>query len=320
MTTRTLSGMTNGIFDEVIISDRLTLEVGGVLDLGNAALNTTGALTCQSVQTDAIRTHTSEHITCLDMDLREPSNHIFNVGANINIVASNGENTISSIDTTYTAGSGLSLSDSNDNDTNVFSLTANTISGKALGNNLENFTLNGQPYNGSAALVMDIAYTAGSGLSLSNNEFSLTANTISGKALGNNLSGLTAGTNLSFQAGTIYDGSTAMTINAIDTTYSAGDGLELTGATFGIKLDGTTLTKGSNGLKLTHEIVDYSAGDGLQLTGTENNVFTIDLDGSTLTKSTGGLKVAGVASSLIDASTNQVYYDSANEKLMVKTT
>ena len=42
---------------------------------------------------------------------------------------------------------------------------------------------------------------------------------------------MTAGTNVSFNVGTTYDGSAAITISATDTntTYSAGDGIEITG-------------------------------------------------------------------------------------------
>ena len=47
---------------------------------------------------------------------------------------------------------------------------------------------------------------------------------------------LTAGTNISFSSGTTYDGSSSLTISATntDTTYTAGDNLNLSGTTFNL--------------------------------------------------------------------------------------
>jgi hypothetical protein len=86
--------------------------------------------------------------------------------------------TIASSNTTYTAGTGLSLSVGNEFSTNNIpnsDLQNSTISGKALGTNLDNFTINGTAYNGTSNISIttpNTEYTAGSGLRLSaGNEF-----------------------------------------------------------------------------------------------------------------------------------------------------
>ena len=54
---------------------------------------------------------------------------------------------------------------------------------------------------------------------------------------------LTAGTNVTFSSGTTYDGSAAITINATDTdtTYTGGNGIDITGTTITTDNDGTTI-------------------------------------------------------------------------------
>tara|TARA_R110000787_G_scaffold175689_1_gene288075 strand:+ start:8363 stop:9229 length:867 start_codon:yes stop_codon:yes gene_type:complete len=99
----------------------------------------------------------------------------------------------------------------------------------------------GNTYNGGTARTISATnteYTAGTGLTLSvGNEFStnnipnsdLANSTISGKSLGTNLDNLTAGTNISYSAGSTYNGGSAITINSTDTNteYTAGTGLTL---------------------------------------------------------------------------------------------
>ena len=91
----------------------------------------------------------------------------------------------------------------------------------------------------------DTTYQAGTGISIdtttdpdtincSNIPNSALANsTISGISLGSNLANLTAGTNISFDVGTTYNGSTAVTISATDTDtgitdLNEGDGINIT--------------------------------------------------------------------------------------------
>ena len=101
--------------------------------------------------------------------------------------------TINDADTTYTAGTGLQLSVGHEFSTNAIpnaSLTNSTISGKALGSNLENFTAGANvvfvntstagletSYNGGTGITIastNTTYSAGAGLGLSTTTFSTT--------------------------------------------------------------------------------------------------------------------------------------------------
>ena len=63
-----------------------------------------------------------------------------------------------------------------------------------------------------------------------------------GTATGHLLNPLTAGTNITYSSGSAtFDGSVADTINATNTTYSAGNGIDLSGTTFSTDNDGTTI-------------------------------------------------------------------------------
>ena len=143
-----------------------------------------------------------------------------------------------------------------------------------------------------------------------------------GTPTGHLINPLTAGTNITYSSGSAtFDGSVADTINATDTTYSAGNGIDLTGTTFSTDNDGTTinnsggtgaqnqvlkvpnsLTAGTNvsfnvgttydgsaaiTISATDTNTTYSAGDGIEITG--GNVIkakpdedTIDFDGDEL--------------------------------------
>ena len=90
----------------------------------------------------------------------------------------------------------------------------------------------------------------------------LTNSTISGRSLGTNLLNLTAGANLSFSAGTTYNGGTALTLTATDTTYTAGANVAISG---GNVISSTDTT--------------YTAGDGLILS--PDDEFSTDLDNLT---------------------------------------
>tara|TARA_R100000655_G_scaffold36467_1_gene70826 strand:+ start:5655 stop:7052 length:1398 start_codon:yes stop_codon:yes gene_type:complete len=142
-----------------------------------------------------------------------------------------------------------------------------------------------------------------------------------GTSAGHIANPLTAGTNVNFSSGNpSYDGSVAETINSVDTdtTYSSGNGIDLTGTTFSTDNDGTTmnntggtgtqnqvlkvpnaLTAGTNitfssgttydgsgaiTINSTDTNTTYSAGNGIDLFGT---IFSTDNDGTTI-NNTGG--------------------------------
>lgn len=111
-------------------------------------------------------------------------------------------------------------------------------------------------YNGTIAQTIsstDTTYTAGNGIQISGGSNIIQTKTDnitirdSGGGSGNDLevikvpNSLTAGTNITFNIGTTYDGSQAITISSTDTdtTYSAGTNLNLAGTTFNLD---TTIT------------------------------------------------------------------------------
>ena len=157
--------------------------------------------------------------------------------------------------TEYTAGNGIQISGSNIIQTKTDNQTIRD-SGGGSGNNLEvikvpnTLTFTGYDtgtFDGSSAETINLVdtnttYTAGDGLDLTGTEFAvdlkagsglvidttelslsaipngaLANSTISGKSLGQDPNTLTSGTNITFDTGTTYDGSGAITISATDT-------------------------------------------------------------------------------------------------------
>ena len=185
------------------------------------------------------------------------------------------------------SGSGLAITSTELDLKNIpnSALANNTISGIALGSNLAslspstNISMSASGYNGTGAVSIsstNTTYTAGDGLELDGTEFktdlksssgltitsgeldlasipnsALTNSTISGVALGSNLSSLSPSTNISMTE-SVYNGTTAVSISATDTntTYTAGDGLDLGGTTFSLDL------KSSSGLAITSTELD----------------------------------------------------------------
>ena len=97
------------------------------------------------------------------------------------------------------------------------------------------------------------------------------------------LEDLTAGTNITYDSGTTYDGSVARTINATNTTYSAGDGLDLTGTTFSADL------KSGSGLTITSGEIDLSSIPNSALAN--STISSVPL-GSNLANLTAGTNVS----------------------------
>ena len=187
------------------------------------------------------------------------------------------------------SGSGLAITSTELDLKNIpnSALANNTISGVSLGSNLAslnpstNISMTASGFNGSTAVSIsatdtNTTYTAGDGLELDGTEFktdlksssgltitsgeldlasipnsALTNSTISGVALGSNLSSLSPSTNISMTE-SVYNGTTAVSISATDTntTYTAGDGLDLGGTTFSLDL------KSSSGLTITSTELD----------------------------------------------------------------
>ena len=174
-------------------------------------------------------------------------------------------------DTTYTAGDGLTLTGT------VFSITYGSgDAGKVLKVNGEG---NAVVWADDADTNTDTTYTAGAGMSLSaGNEFSVD-NPISSAEIGRIPTG-SPGANKVWKSDA--DGAVAWRDDAdtnTDTTYTAGDGLTLTGTVFSITYGsgdaGKVLKVNGEGDAVvwaddadTNTDTTYTAGTGLTLTGT----------------------------------------------------
>jgi hypothetical protein len=219
--------------------------------------------------------------------------------------------TINDDDTTYQAGTGISIDTSTDPDTincsNIpnTALENSTISGKELGTNLSNLTAGtnisfdvGTTYNGSSAIIIsandtDTTYQAGTGISIDTStdpdtincsnipNSALAKSTISGISLGSNLAKLTAGTNISFDVGTTYNGSSSITISAndTDTTYQAGTGISIDTSTDPDTINcsnipNTALTNSTiSGKELGTNLSNLVAGDNITLSTNLSNLL-----------------------------------------------
>jgi hypothetical protein len=176
-------------------------------------------------------------------------------------------------------------------------LTNSTISGKALGTNLDNLYFGnglltidasgGIPsgYDGSGFVGFSVKPKVSGGITVDADGVSLTNDTISGVQLGNNLYNLNVSNPLSFTSGTEYDGSATKTIQIAN------------GAIDNIKLADSTIS----GVSLGDDLEDLQLYYGLEfLSGATYNGAT----GRTLNfkaKSGGGISVDGTGAFLTDS-------------------
>ena len=101
---------------------------------------------------------------------------------------------------------------------------------------------------------------------------------------------LTSGTNISFSAGTTYDGSAAITINSTAPSFSAGKGISITGGVIATKNDGTTITN-ATGTNVVLKVPNTLTINGTTYDGSVARAFTLpvapipnaDLQNSSLT-------------------------------------
>lgn len=223
-------------------------------------------------------------------------------GANINI---NSSNVISATDTTYTAGSGISISGG------VISNTSPGITYTA-GDNIS--------IEGTEISATDTTYTAGANVSISD------ANVISA-------------TDTTYTAGSNVQISGENVISATDTTYSAGTGLDLTGSAF--ELDSATqsalasisgkqdaLIAGSN-ISLTGNVISatdttYTAGTNISITGTTisatDTTYTagsgIAISAENVISATGGGGGGLIAGTGIDITGDTISLDSSTQSTL----
>jgi len=117
---------------------------------------------------------------------------------------------------------------------------------------------------------------------------------------------LTAGANVTYTSGNpTWDGSIADTINSTSTTYSAGNGMDLTGTTFSTDNDGTTINN-SGGTGAQNQVLkvpnDLVAGTNIQFVGTSGPTPTYNGNDSTSINCT--LSYQGGDNITIDTTTN----------------
>ena len=187
-------------------------------------------------------------------------------GTNISISG----DTISATDTTYTAGTGLDLTGTEFSIDNTVALKSDlptvndaTLTVQKNGTSVGTFTAN----SGTDTAINITVPTNNS--ELINGAGYQTASDVQ-TAISGKQDILTPGTNISISNNTI---------SAVDTTYSAGNGLHLTGTVFSADTDvlQTKLTAGTN-ITIQNGVISssggtYTAGNGLLLT---NNAFSID--------------------------------------------
>jgi hypothetical protein len=167
-------------------------------------------------------------------------------GSNVSISNADGSITINSTDTTYSAGDGLDLSGTS------FSLDLKANGGLAIESTELALSLGDSSITG----VLSVANGGTGQSSYADGELLI------GNTTGNTLTkaALTAGTNV-----TIENGNGSITISATDTntTYTAGDGLDLTGTEFSADLKdqgGIEISAGELALNLGHSSIVGTLG------------------------------------------------------------
>ena len=127
---------------------------------------------------------------------------------------------------------------------------------------------------------------------------SLTNSTISGVALGGNLFNLTAGTGVSFSAGTTYNGSAAITINATGTGGTVTSVAALTLGTTGTDLS-STVANGTTTPVITLQVPTASAANRGALSAADWTTFNNKQPAGTyVTNLTGPITSVGNATSI----------------------
>ena len=186
-----------------------------------------------------------------------------------------------------TAGSGVSISNSSGSISISATGTGGTVTSVATAGSVNGITLTGGPITSSGTITL-----GGTLSGIGNSQ--LTNSTISGVALGGNLFNLTAGTGVSFNTGTTYNGSAAITINA---TGSGGTVTTLSVASangFAGTVANATTTPA---ITLTTSITGLLQGNGTALsavtigTGIGFSGGTISNTGVTAFTSSSGLSV-----------------------------
>jgi len=195
--------------------------------------------------------------------------------------------------TTYTAGDGINLVGTEFNHSDTSSLTSTNNSNRTYIQNIEVDTfghITGVTTGSETVINTDTTYTAGNGINLVGTEFS---HTDTSSLTSTNNSDRTYIQNIEVDGFGHITGVTTSSETVVDTTYTAGDGINLVGTEFN-HADTSSLTSTNNsdrtyiqnievdgfghitGVTTADETVvntdtTYTAGDGINLVGTEFN-------------------------------------------------
>jgi uncharacterized protein (DUF2345 family) len=204
-----------------------------------------------------------------------------------------GSETVTNADTTYTAGDGINLVGTEFNHDDTSSLTSTNNTDRTYIQNIEVDTfghITGVTTGSETVTNTDTTYTAGDGINLVGTEFS---HEDTSSLTSTNNSDRTYIQNIEVDGFGHITGVTTSSETVVDTTYAAGDGINLVGTEFNHD-DTSSLTSTNNsdrtyiqnievdgfghitGVTTSSEtVVDtnttYTAGDGINLVGTEFN-------------------------------------------------
>lgn len=266
-------------------------HTGDFNDLVNKPTNLTG-----QVQSN----WTQDNVTAVDYIRNKPTIHTYTAGENVSI----DNDVISAVDTTYTAGSGLTLEGTEFSaDMTVLQKKLTAGSNIQINDNVISATdttytagTNVSINSSNVISATDTTYSAGSGLSLTGTTFAVDTSVVQEKlTAGTNVqindnvisatdTKYTAGTNVSinssnvisatdttYTAGTNVQINSSNVISATDTTYSAGSGITLTGTTFSAdkSVMQEKLTAGSN-VQINNNVISatdttYTAGTNISI-------------------------------------------------------
>jgi hypothetical protein len=238
------------------------------------------------------------------------------------------------VNTTYTAGSGITLTGTvfsnaapnivqttvsgNAGSATVLQ-TARTIAGVSF-NGSANISLNNNAITNGAGYItsyVNTTYTAGSGITLTGTVFSNAAPNIVQTTVSGNAGSATVLQTARTIAGVSFNGSANISLNNnaitngagyitsyVNTTYTAGTGLLLTGTVFSNTITNNNQLTNGAGYITSYVNTTYTAGSGLALTGTVFSNTSPNIVQTTVSGNAGSATVLQTARTIAGVSFN----------------